>query len=47
VNPTAMLETKDPKNCLSVEDGARFKRNVDGPESNCGVAINSICEAFI
>ena len=42
VNPTAMLESKDPVNCLSGEDGARSKGNFQRPESNCGVAINSI-----
>jgi len=47
VNPTAMFETIGPVNCLSVEIGARSKRNFQRPESNCGVAINSICEVFI
>jgi len=47
VNPTAMLETKDPLNCLSVEDGARSKRNFHRPESNCGMALNSGCRVFI
>ena len=47
VNPTAMLETKGPLNCLSAESGARSKRNFQRPESNCGVAINSGCEVFI
>ena len=47
VNPTAMLETKDPVKCLSVEIGTRSKRNFHRPESNCGVAINSVCEVFI
>jgi hypothetical protein len=46
VNPTAMLETKDPLNCLSVEDGARSKRNFHRPESNCGIAVISACEVF-
>jgi hypothetical protein len=41
VNPTAMLETKGPVKCLSVEIGTRSKRNFHRPESNCGVAINS------
>ncbi len=41
VNPTAMLETNGPVNCLSAESGARSKRNFQRPESNCGVAINS------
>jgi hypothetical protein len=41
VNPTAMLETTGPVNCLSVELGTRSKRNFQRPESNCGVAINS------
>jgi hypothetical protein len=44
VNPTAMLETKGPVKCLSVEIGTRSKRNFHRPESNCGVAINSVCE---
>jgi len=47
VNPTAMLETTGPANCLSVELGTRSKRNFQRPESNCGVAINSGCEVFI
>jgi len=47
VNPTAMLETTGPANCLSVEIGTRSKRNFQRPESNCGVAINSGCEIFI
>jgi hypothetical protein len=47
VNPTAMLETTGPVNCLSVELGTRSKRNFHSPESNCGVAINCACEAFI
>jgi len=47
VSPTAMLETKGPLNCLSVEDGARSKRSFHRPESNCGVAINSVCEALM
>ena len=47
VNPTAMLETNGPVNCLSVESGARSRRNFHRPESNCGVAINSGCEVFI
>ena len=29
------------------EIGTRSKRNFQRPESNCGVAINSICEVFI
>jgi len=29
------------------EIGARSKRNFQRPESNCGVAINSVCEEFI
>ena len=41
-----MLETKDPLNCLSVEDGARSKRNFHRPESNCGIAVISACEVF-
>ncbi len=47
VNPTAMLETKGPVKCLSVEIGTRSKRNFHRPESNCGVAINSVCEVFM
>jgi hypothetical protein len=40
VNPTAMLETTGPVNCVSVELGTRAKRNFHRPESNCGVALN-------
>jgi hypothetical protein len=29
------------------ETGARSKRSFQRPESNCGVAINSACEAFM
>jgi hypothetical protein len=47
VKPTAMLETEGPLNCLSAEIGALSKRNFQRPESNCGVAINSICEVFM
>ena len=47
VNPTAMLETNGPVNCLSVEIGTRSKRNFQRPESNCGVAINSASEVFM
>jgi hypothetical protein len=47
VNPTAVLETTGPVNCLSVELGTRSKRNFHRPESNCGVAINSGCEVFM
>ena len=46
VNPTAMLETNGPVNCLSVEIGTRSKRNFHRPESNCGVAINSGLRSF-
>ena len=37
VNPTAMLETKGPVKCLSVEIGTRSKRNFHCPESNAGL----------
>jgi hypothetical protein len=47
VNPTAILETNGPVNFLSVEIDARSKRNFQRPESNCGVAINSICGPFM
>ena len=47
VNPTAMLETRGPVNCLSVEVRTRSKRNFHRPESNCRVAINCACEAFM
>jgi hypothetical protein len=46
VNPTAMLETKDPLNCWSAEDGARSKRKFHRPESNCGIAVISAREVF-
>ena len=42
-----MLETTGPVNCLAVELGTRSKRNFHRPESNCGVAINSVCEVFM
>ena len=46
VNPTAMLETKGPVKCLSVEIGTRSKRNFQRPESNCGIAAILACEVF-
>jgi hypothetical protein len=47
VNPTAMLETNGPVNCLSVEAGTCSKRSFHRPESNCGIAINSGSEIFM
>src|SRR5438093_10306240 len=47
VNPTTMLETNGPVNCLSVETGTHSKRNFHLPESNCGIPLNSSCRVFI